>query len=333
MFFYVKLVLILLYLQIDMKNTTESSAKKEVVVFSLDYDNSAGTLLSDGNHSALMKDYEWVIDHLMTKVTTPAELKNRMMAFVGNKTSAAYHRLGQTLIREIKSEFLALYHDIKADKETVLMVGSNRQSPVIDVFNSYSHQNMLCHEVYRDFAMAQGIQFSELLLPDVFDADGQPLPEPLPVGTTMNADKIEFTYLEKRDALLERLHTYPKSPDFKDHKKCLLKTQLQHIATQYPEDQYRVYYVFIDDNREIIEQTEKARRDGELFRASHIRCKIIQFDLTQKFYEKILHRFEVGLQSVGTKRKLEESVSAVSVFSAGRVFDESQSSSNKMFKK
>lgn len=306
-----------------MQNAAAGVEKINVVVFSLDYDNSAGTLLSDKNDDSLRRLYLWLINSIRDHQNTSMTLKELIEAHLDDSRSEQQMQWMTQFIQEIKDEFFQFLEEKTAGKEHVLMVGSNRQDFVNDFFNSFCNKNFLCFEAYREFAEKRGIEFSEFLLGDVFDAQGQRHAEEKPAGTTMRAPKPECMIKknETTQVLAARLKLYALSPGFPDHKKTLLQTQLQHIEKRYPKDLYNVHYIFMDDLNDVIQHNQDALKNGTLVHESHINCEIIPYDLTKKLAHKFLTALSIAPKE-NRKRKIEDTPSEISVFKTSKVEQE-----------
>lgn len=186
-------------------------------------------------------------------------------------------------IISLRAKLRQIIDDESKDSEhRILLVGSNRQDPATDLYNSVLQKNHRCFELFRKYSEQNGFNFCELLLGDIYDVRGNKRESPLPIGTTIQTSYPVIEDSLPRERLMEALKPHCLSPS-SNTKKMLIQTQVDHIAESLKDGQEPTPFIFLDDRQDIIDSLMTQIKNNELMVPPNIRFKPIKFDFMEEF--------------------------------------------------
>lgn len=264
---------------------------------SLDYDGCGSILFN--------KNKENIASFVMQSLSKNLHLQSLM------KKNETYLKSKIDLFITLAQNMLQTQIDkyFKNSQRCLFLVGSNRQDPTLDLFNSTIHKNHLSFQLFREYSEERGLEFCELLLGDVYDSQGNKREEMLPVGTTMQTAYPSLPEDTSIENLQKYLIPYCLSP-VSSNKILLIQTQIDYIAKITPAKDQKTLFVFIDDRQDLIDDVEK-----NLVIPEHIEFKAILFAYLPILRNLLIKELQSLTLSNTLKRSHEEASAQKPLFS------------------
>ncbi|MDQ5884382.1 MAG: hypothetical protein QG556_721 [Pseudomonadota bacterium] len=152
----------------------QSASDTRISTISLDYDGCAYILFEQNR--------DGIVSLMLNLLASKPQLK----AFVEENEAQLKLKIDE-FITVIQGKLQSSIDEcLNSSQRRILLVGSNRQDPAIDLLNSIINKTHLCFQLFREYSEQYGFEFCELLLGDIYDLQGNKREMMLPIGTTID---------------------------------------------------------------------------------------------------------------------------------------------------